>query len=95
MADLAATQTAIAEECAAIKRMLLEKNAAYGNSAIEPIGIFAKESAIAQIRVRIDDKLKRIQNGTEYPGDDTVFDLIGYLVLYRVAKRLENGVTNG
>ena len=82
-------QSAIADECDDIKALLLSKNLAYGNSAMEPIGVFAKElGPTAQMRVRIDDKLKRLQAGSEYPGDDTVMDLIGYLVLYRVAKRI-------
>jgi len=37
------------------------------------------------IRVRIDDKLNRIRNQPEAFGEDVVLDLIGYLVLYRIA----------
>lgn len=39
--------------------MLLAKNAAYGNSALEPVRIFSKADPTEQIRVRIDDKLSR------------------------------------
>ena len=40
------------------------------------------------MNVRIDDKLSRIARGREYAGDDTELDLIGYLVLRRVARAL-------
>lgn len=30
----------------------------------------------------------RLANGSEYVGDDTVFDLIGYLILLRVAGKM-------
>lgn len=68
-----------------ILKILLEKNIAYGNSALEPIRVFSKASTIEQLLVRIDDKLNRLKNGSEYPGDDTIVDLIGYLVLLKVA----------
>lgn len=67
--------------------MLLEKNAAYGNSALDPVRIFSKSDPIEQINVRLDDKLSRIVRG-EAAGEDVELDLIGYLVLKRVANRL-------
>lgn len=76
----------IVAECDAIKAMLLEKNTAYGNSALEPVRIFSKADSVEQIKVRIDDKISRLARGSEI-GDDTVMDLIGYLVLLRIAKR--------
>jgi hypothetical protein len=81
------TQRVIAEECDAIKRLLLEKNAAYGDSAINPVRIFSNASPEEQILVRIDDKISRLQRGSPV-GEDVLFDLIGYLVLLRVARRL-------
>jgi hypothetical protein len=69
-----------------LENMLIEKNRAYGDSALDPVRVFSKESAVEQIYVRIDDKLSRVQRGHEYPGDDTIFDLVGYLVLLLVAK---------
>lgn len=79
----------IADECDAIRDMLLAKNDRYGNAALEPLGIAARGlSAEAGIRVRIDDKLKRWQSLGEGDDEDTVADLIGYLVLLRVARRL-------
>ena len=80
------TQELISQVCDEIKIFLLEKNKAYGDSAINPIRIFAKSDPIEQINVRIDDKLNRFLQGTKYPGDDDELDLIGYLILKRVAK---------
>lgn len=77
---------AIADECDDIKRMLLEKNIAYGNSALDPVRVFSKASLVEQILVRLDDKLSRMQRGTE-AGEDVEKDLMGYLVLLRIAKR--------
>ena len=68
-----------------IHEMLLEKNKAYGNSALNPVRIFSKASASEQIRVRIDDKLSRVARGSN-AGEDVVRDLIGYLVLLRIAE---------
>ena len=75
----------ITTACLDILDLLLDKNIAYGNSALEPVRIFSTASTKEQILVRVDDKLSRIQRGSEYPGDDTVNDLIGYLVLLKVA----------
>lgn len=80
------TEKKITEVMAGIEKMLIEKNRAYGDSALDPVRVFSKEDAIEQLYVRIDDKLSRVQRGHEYPGDDTVFDLIGYLVLLLIAK---------
>ena len=85
--NLEESQRLIAETCDELKALLLEKNKAYGNSALEPIGIFAKLEPLDQIRVRIDDKLNRLMRGNEFPGDDTVKDLAGYLVLFLVARK--------
>jgi hypothetical protein len=78
----------IAAECDALKQLLLEKNAKYGDSALSPSRIFSKASAVEQLLVRIDDKLSRIRtSGPSGPDEDTVQDLMGYLVLYRIALR--------
>jgi hypothetical protein len=69
-----------------IRDMLIDKNRAYGDSALDPVRVFSKADAIEQIYVRIDDKLSRVKRGHEYPGDDTISDLIGYLVLLLIAK---------
>ena len=69
--------------------MLIAKNKQYGNSAIEPIGVFANGSAEELIRVRIDDKLNRLIQGDDSIEDDedVILDLIGYLVLLLITMR--------
>lgn len=76
--------------------LLLRKNKAYGNSALEPAHIFASADALEQIAIRCDDKIKRIKNmgglaavlrsGSE-DNEDTVLDLLGYLILARIAAK--------
>jgi hypothetical protein len=75
-----------------IKDMLIAKNRAYGDSALEPVRVFSKTDTTEQLYVRIDDKLSRIQRGHEYPGDDTIFDLIGYLILLLISKERDERV---
>ena len=72
--------------CNEIKDLLMEKNLAYGDSALDPVRVFSKADASEQIRVRIDDKLSRFAKGREYPGDNDINDLIGYLILLKIAK---------
>ena len=68
-----------------IKDLLIEKNLKYGNSALEPLGVFSQLSAKEGLLVRIDDKLKRIKNGTlDRDDEDVINDLIGYLVLLKI-----------
>lgn len=82
----------ISQECDAVKDLLLAKNREYGNSALEPVNVFSGMDAEAQIDVRIDDKLKRIQTIRELDNvqivEDTELDLIGYLILKRVAREV-------
>ena len=83
------TKTAIVHVCEDIKEMLLAKNEKYGDSALSPKRIFSQSSSIEQIMVRIDDKLSRIASTKALggPDEDTLSDLIGYLVLLKVAAR--------
>lgn len=82
------SQKAIEEECDALKRMLLEKNRAYGDSALRPLRVFSRASMVEQILVRLDDKLSRLARGSA-AGEDVELDLMGYLILLRVARRME------
>jgi hypothetical protein len=81
------TEKRISEVCEEMSRLLIDKNRSYGNSALDPVRIFSKSDEKEQIRVRIDDKLSRFSRGGEYPGDNDIDDLIGYLVLLKVALR--------
>tara|TARA_Y100000593_G_scaffold93347_1_gene187914 strand:+ start:2811 stop:3218 length:408 start_codon:yes stop_codon:yes gene_type:complete len=69
-----------------MKELLISKNRAYGDSATNPSKVFSKGSPIESLCARIDDKLMRIQNkGINDKTEDTVSDLIGYLILLKVA----------
>lgn len=69
---------------------LVEKNRAYGDSALNPVRVFSKADTTEQLRVRIDDKLSRIARGHDYGNEDTIRDLIGYLVLILIAQGREH-----
>ena len=75
------------EEAAnSIIELLKTKNRAYGNTALNPVNIFSKLNATEAIRSRIDDKLSRIANkGINDQTEDTVDDLIGYLLLLKMS----------
>ena len=76
---------AVSDVLIEIKDLLISKNQKYGNSALEPLGVFSKLSAEDGLLVRIDDKLKRIKNGSLQKDDeDVINDLIGYLVLLKI-----------
>lgn len=73
-----------------IRELLITKNLKYGNSALEPIGIFSKLDPREGLLVRIDDKLKRIKNGSlEKDDEDVINDLVGYLVLLKIQAQEE------
>lgn len=78
----------IRQHCRAIETLLIKKNRAYGSSAFDPLRIFSKAPLDEQINVRIDDKLSRIARGKETGKvpEDTVKDLIGYLIIKLVAN---------
>jgi hypothetical protein len=85
------TQIQIASICDDVKNLLLSKNIKYGDSAINPSRIFSHASPVEQILVRIDDKLSRIGKGIGLIAndEDVIDDLIGYLVLLKIAQRRE------
>lgn len=92
MASTEATRArlAIEDECDALRDMLVAKNVAYGNSALNPVRIFSRADPVEQLRVRLDDKLSRLARGAgEADTEDVELDLLGYLILLRVARRLE------
>jgi hypothetical protein len=81
------TQADIAEVCDELKELLLEKNRKYGDSALNPVRIFSKASTLEQLKVRMDDKLSRLRNAADDEDEDPTTDLIGYLILYKVALK--------
>ncbi len=70
------------EELDFIFKFLKDKNEKYGNSIMEPLGIFHKGTTIEAINARIDDKLARIKN--QSTDEDAELDLLGYLLWKRV-----------
>ena len=85
------TRNKILSKCKQLQDLLLQKNAKYGNSALEPLNVFSKSNAVAGIKMRIDDKLKRIKNaGLVDATEDTLQDLAGYLILLMIARDNES-----
>ena len=82
------TQNSIRWTCNEIRDLLVSKNKAYGDSALEPENIFSKLDNAQGICARIDDKLSRIKNtGLNDATEDTLDDLIGYLILLKIARQ--------
>lgn len=82
--DAAGFAKALDRVLAELRSTLVAKNKAYGDSALNPVRVFSKADPVEQLRVRIDDKLSRLMRGQD-AGEDTEGDLLGYLVLLRVA----------
>jgi len=76
--------------CHEIAHLLIEKNISYGDSALNPARIFSQAGPTEQLKVRIDDKLNRVMNNQGYAGDNDIDDLIGYLILYKIANAESN-----
>lgn len=71
--------------CDDLAEMLVAKNAAYGNSALEPVRVFSNADTAEQLRVRLDDKLSRIARG-KAAGEDVLRDVAGYVLLLMLAE---------
>jgi len=81
-----ATERRIRAKCREIADMLAAKNRAYGNSALEPLNVFSRGGAEANIAARLDDKLARVRNAPGAFGENEVVDLVGCLVLLLLAR---------
>lgn len=80
------TQKDIRRIAKEIGELVVAKNEAYGDSAIDPVRIFSKANSVEQILVRLDDKLSRFARGHSYPGDNDIDDIMGYLILLKIAR---------
>ena len=87
MGTIQDAEAEIRAECAALADFLAGKNRRYGDSALNPVRIFSRADAVEQIRVRLDDKISRLARGDGRASEDAVLDLLGYLVLLRIAER--------
>jgi len=85
------TEELIKEVGREIVMLLIEKNKAYGDTANDPPQIFSQLSPKEGILARIDDKLSRIKTLGYHQdkSEDTLKDLIGYLILLRVQIKKE------
>ena len=80
------TRKKLIKKCNDLKDLLLDKNDAYGDSALNPVGIFSRLKATEAIKIRLDDKLKRIANvGVNDETEDTLMDCAGYMILLMIA----------
>lgn len=79
------TKSLIAEAGIRLACLLIQKNERYGNSALDPVQVFARDLTPGQrMAVRMDDKINRIVNGlgsNAGDGEDPRIDLAGYLLL--------------
>jgi hypothetical protein len=73
-----------------IRTLLVDKNRKYGDSALSPVRVFSKASAVEQINVRLDDKLSRLMSGQLDDTEDVLTDMLGYLILLRIAEARSN-----
>ncbi len=83
MTDEITTQEAIKLVMENFGEFLCEKNRRYGDSCLVPLNMFSKLPAGEGIRVRLDDKAKRIIHSGVLRKND-IADLTGYLVLLMI-----------
>lgn len=83
-------QNKIREQYTRLLDKQLAKNKDYGNSVFNDIEVFGETiSAETSCKARIADKLKRLSSASfqvDESHDDTIDDLIGYLVAYRIIR---------
>ena len=81
---MSSTNDKIEKYCKNLSKFLIDKNIAYGDSLQNPIQVFQKDK-ISGILGRIDDKLNRIKTvGINDSTEDTIEDLIGYLIHLKI-----------
>jgi len=86
------TKNDIVRICDNTKNLLIKKNKAYGDSALNPLGVFGNGDAVTSLGARMDDKLMRLKSlGMGKDSVDTLYDLHGYITLLIIAiERKEN-----
>ena len=71
-----------------VSELLRTKNLKYGDAMLSPVKIFSDQPPEERIKARLDEKLARIIEGSEMTDhEDTVMDLIGVLIILRVAQK--------
>jgi hypothetical protein len=84
-------EDAIRAECAWLADFLVEKSRLYNNAALAPVAIASKATPVERILCRIDEKLARWASPQPGDAEDTERDLLGGLLLLRVARKLAKG----
>ena len=81
------TEETIAQVMDELKEMFIEKNLSYGDSLQNGLNVFSKDP-VSGILGRLDDKLNRIKAvGINEDTEDTIADLIGYLVHLKIKMK--------
>jgi hypothetical protein len=81
------TEETIAQVMDELKEMFIDKNLAYGDSLQNGLNVFSKDP-VSGILGRLDDKLNRIKAvGINEDTEDTIADLIGYLVHLKIKMK--------
>ena len=81
------TDETIAQVMDELKEMFIEKNIAYGDILQNGLNVFSKDP-VSGILGRLDDKLNRIKAvGINEDTEDTIADLIGYLVHLKIKMK--------
>ena len=75
--------------------LLIQKNQQYGDSALNPLGVFGNQDAVISLGARMDDKLMRLRGqGIGAQCVDTLYDLQGYLTLLIIAIERRDGIVS-
>ena len=89
-------KTTLTKEVEDLAKLIIAKNARYGNSALTPPTLCPVLTAKEGIQVRLGDKFARmrqlVESGevvAEEPLRDTVRDIIGYCLLWLIADEEE------
>lgn len=84
------TETAIRKHMKEFGEWLISKNRAYGNSVVENINVFGKGTALDIIKIRMDDKLKKMIKGKDLSEekDDAGKDFCGYWHLLKILEKI-------
>ena len=76
-------------ECDKLKELLIQKNIDYNNSLHNPVRVFSRASNTDGILCRLDDKISRIKKkGINDKTEDTISDILGYLIHLKIAIQL-------
>jgi len=89
------TQEAINRIMKSTRDLLIQKNRQYGDSALNPIGVFGTTDAVVNLGARMDDKLMRLRGqGIGAQSVDTLYDLQGYIALLIIAIERREGIVS-